>query len=263
MPGRILPNIPTADVESRNSHDSCYVTIGTKVYDVTTFLHDHPGGDDLILEFGGKDVGEVMGDEVSHQHSEAAYEILNEHLIGFLPTEPIVDVATKSKRPQDMPLPATRAGEKELLANGVANGSVAKPVYANTGMSTAEDLTRDTDDALDFQTHKFLDLSRPLFMQVWRGGFSRDFYLEQIHRPRHYRGGASAPLFGNFLEPLSLTPWWVVPLVWLPPVAYGTALAYRHLAGGALETVAYWLFGLGFWTLVEYCMHRFLFHIEA
>merc|ERR1712093_854608 len=33
----------------------------------------------------------------------------------------------------------------------------------------------------------------------WHVGFSKDFYLEQIHRPRHYKGGESAPLFGNFL----------------------------------------------------------------
>ena len=87
MPGRILPNIPLAEVESRNSAKSCYVTIGTKVYDVTSFLEDLPGGADLILEFGGKDVQEIMGDAVSHHHSEAAYEILDEHLIGFRATE--------------------------------------------------------------------------------------------------------------------------------------------------------------------------------
>ena len=261
MPGRILPTIPSTDVASHSSTKSCYVTVGTKVYDVTSFLGDHPGGGDLILEFGGQDVSAIMGDEISHRHSEAAYEILDEHLIGFVATAPVVDAATKSQRPQDIvPLPAvTAAGASELRANGVAN---PPPLYANTGLSTAEDLSRDTDTSLDYKTHKFLDLNKPLFMQVWRGGFSKAFYLEQIHRPRHYRGGASAPLFGNFLEPLSLTPWWVIPMVWLPPVVYGTSLAVMGLKGGMLETTAYWLFGLAFWTLVEYVMHRFVFHVE-
>ena len=157
-----------------------------------------------------------------------------------------------------MPLPATRAGQKELRANGV----VTAPLYANTGMSSAADLSRETDLAADYKTHKFLDLNKPLFMQVWRGGFSKDFYLEQVHRPRHYKGGDSAPLFGNFLEPLSKTPWWVVPTVWLPWVIYGTVVAHGGLTRGAGETAGYWFFGLGFWTLVEYVMHRFLFHIE-
>ena len=58
MPARTLPTIPIADVKSRNTAESCYVTIGTKVYDVTDFINDHPGGGDLILEHGGQDVEE-------------------------------------------------------------------------------------------------------------------------------------------------------------------------------------------------------------
>ena len=269
MPGRPLPNILQADVATRNSAKSCYVTLGTKVYDITSFLDDHPGGAELILECGGQDVADVMGDEVSHRHSAAAYEILDEHLIGFVASDKVVDVATKSTQPQEIvPLPASRAGEQELQANGVPEtlaptaAAAPAPAYANTGLSSAADLSRDTDTALDLKTHKFLDLDRPLILQVWRGGFSKRFYLEQVHRPRHYRGGASAPLFGNFLEPLTMTPWWVIPTVWLPPVAYGTALALQNLSGGAAETAAYWVLGLGIWTLVEYLLHRFLFHIE-
>ncbi len=60
MPGLTLPNVLSSDVQSRNSEESCYVTIGTKVYDVTSFLDDHPGGGDLILDYGGKDVTKIM-----------------------------------------------------------------------------------------------------------------------------------------------------------------------------------------------------------
>lgn len=98
-------------------------------------------------------------------------------------------------------------------------------------------------------------------MQVLFGGFSKDFYLEQVHRPRHYKGGESAPLFGNFLEPLSKTPWWVVPIVWLPPVMYGTYIASFGLSSIG-EEAAYWFLGLFLWTLVEYVLHRFLFHLD-
>ena len=134
-------------------------------------------------------------------------------------------------------------------------------VFAVTGLSSAEDLSVETDVVTDYKQHKFIDLNRPMFMQVWRGGFSKDFYLEQVHRPRHHKGGQSAPLFGNFLEPLSKTPWWVVPMIWLPPVAYGTTLAFQHLAS-PLHTIAYWLIGMGIWTITEYCLHRCLFHVD-
>jgi 4-hydroxysphinganine ceramide fatty acyl 2-hydroxylase len=259
MPGITLPNIPLADVQSRNTSKSCYVTIGTKVFDITDFIEDHPGGGDLILQYGGKDVGEILRDEQSHHHSESAYEILDDHLIGFMATDSVINAATKSNRPSNIvPLPPSGREAMDLVENGAAEGK--QPVYVNTGMSCEEDLTKETDVSTDYKTHKFLDLSKPLLMQVWNGGFDKEFYLEQVHRPRHYRGGESAPLFGNFLEPLSKTPWWVVPTVWLPPVAYGTYIASRELSG--FQTGLHWALGLFIWTLVEYGLHRCLFHLD-
>ena len=262
MPGRTLPTLARSDVASHKSSMSCYVTIGTKVYDVTSFLSDHPGGADLIIEYGGKDVTDILKDELSHSHSEAAYEILDESLVGFVATDPVMKTVVKSSHPDEIvPLPPSAAGKAELLDDGVSGDLDQRPVYAATGMSSAEDLSKETDTLTDYKIHKFLDLNRPLFPQIWFGGFSRDFYLEQVHRPRHYRGGDSAPLFGNFLEPLSKTAWWVVPMVWLPPVMYGTYYGFKGLSS-TVDSVAYWCLGLFLWTLVEYILHRCLFHID-
>lgn len=255
-PSRTLPTLSQTEVAAHNTEESCYVVMGTKVYDITDFVESHPGGGDLVLEYGGKDVTEILKDELSHKHSEAAYEVLEDLFIGFVATEKVIDTAVKSSYPDHvLPLPPTTDGAQELEQNGV-------PVYATTGMSTEEDLSKETDVTADYKAHKFLDLNRPLLMQVWYGGFSKEFYLEQVHRPRHYKGGESAPLFGNFLEPLSKTAWYVIPIVWLPPVAYGTYIA-REGCSSTFEEVSYWLFGLFLWSLVEYTLHRFLFHLDA
>ena len=258
-----LPTIPTHNVAAHKSEKSCYVTIGSKVYDITEFLGDHPGGGELIVGYGGKDVTEIMRDELSHFHSEAAYEILEDHHIGYVANERVIDAVVEHDRPEDIvPLQPNENGMAALKANGVAAEiTQSKKVFASTGMSDASDLTRETDLDADYRTHKFLDLKKPLLMQVWNGGFSKDFYLEQVHRPRYYTGGDSAPLFGNFLEPLSKTAWWVIPLVWLPPVALGSYVAYTGLPS-FVETAAYWLVGLSLWTLVEYGLHRGLFHVD-
>ena len=263
MPETPLPTIPTHDVASHNSDKSCYVTLGANVYDVTSFLPDHPGGGDLILEYGGKDVSEIMGDELSHTHSENAYEILNEALIGFVANEAIIKAVVEHDRPEDIvPMPPNETGIAAMKASGaIREVDQKKPIFTTTGLSGVEDLTKETDLKEDFKTHKFLDLNKPLLMQVWNGGFTKDFYLEQVHRPRYYTKGDSAPLFGNFLEPLSKTAWYVIPLVWLPPVAYGSFLAYRGLPS-FFQTAAYWLIGLFLWTLVEYGLHRGLFHVD-
>lgn len=279
MPGRTLPTLPSAEVAAHSTAESCYVTVGTKVYDITPFLDSHPGGSELILDYAGKDVKDAMEDPISHAHSESAWEMLDEHLIGFVATEKVVDAVVAGQDPfAVLPMEPTEKGMKELAVNG--NGAVQditarddaklagaeaeaedKAVYATTGMSSEADLSRDTDPRTDYKRHKFLDLDRPLLMQIWNGGFSKDFYLEQVHRPRHYKGGESAPLFGNFLEPLSKTAWYVVPTVWLPLIAYGLFLASRGLS---LPVVAaYWGTGLGLWTIIEYGLHRCLFHIDG
>ena len=43
------------EVAKHDSRDSCWVIIKGKVYDVTEFLDEHPGGAAIILRYGGKD----------------------------------------------------------------------------------------------------------------------------------------------------------------------------------------------------------------
>ncbi|ETS78961.1 hypothetical protein PFICI_08814 [Pestalotiopsis fici W106-1] len=248
MPSRTLPTLTQAEVESHSSSKSCYVTIGANVYDVTDFLEGHPGGPELILDWAGKDITQILKDQDSHTHSDSAYEILEESLVGFVVNEKIaVD--------HDL--------QKKVNGNDVQiNEKVTPFVHPRTGMSCEEDLSKDTDYDTDYKRHKFIDLNKPMLMQVWRGGFTKEFYLDQVHRPRHFKGGASAPLFGNFLEPLSLTPWWVVPMVWLPPVAYGTYTSHEGLTGWTQVATCFG-FGLFLWSLVEYVLHRFLFHLDG
>jgi cytochrome b involved in lipid metabolism len=68
-------------VAAHHSTKSIWVSVKGKVYDITHFLGDHPGGSEILLQYGGKDVTEVMkGDE--HMHSESAYEMLESYYVG-------------------------------------------------------------------------------------------------------------------------------------------------------------------------------------
>ena len=99
MPSRTLPAFTRAEVESHNTSKSCYVTVGQNVYDVTDFLDAHPGGPDLILDYAGKDIGAILKDEDSHTHTETAYEVLEDSLVGFVALEETAegDKAAKGK----------------------------------------------------------------------------------------------------------------------------------------------------------------------
>jgi len=50
-----LQTFSTADVSKHNSETSCYTIIRGNVYDVTTFIPKHPGGDKPILTGCGTD----------------------------------------------------------------------------------------------------------------------------------------------------------------------------------------------------------------
>ena len=74
------------DVASHASSTSCWVTRDGKVYNVTSFIADHPGGDDLVLKYAGRDIGVIMKDPEEHDHSDSAYDMLEEFIIGRLGT---------------------------------------------------------------------------------------------------------------------------------------------------------------------------------
>lgn len=66
----------------------------------------------------------------------------------------------------------------------------------------------DTDLSRDFEKNQFLDLRKPLLRQVWEGNFSKSYYLQQVHQPRH-TGTESARMFGpDYLEvrPIRASP---------------------------------------------------------
>lgn len=74
------------DVLEHQKPDDCWIVRSGHVYNVSVFLPDHPGGDDIILEWAGKDVGEVM-QRGEHSHSDAAFEMMSEFLIGRIGTD--------------------------------------------------------------------------------------------------------------------------------------------------------------------------------
>lgn len=244
---RTLPLISTKELAKHTTKKDCWVTLyNRKIYNVSDFLEEHPGGGDLIEPYFGKDVTDIMKDMVSHEHSESAYEMLDDGmLVGYLATKEEEEELINNKK--NHPIDVKLEDEEFDMYN------------FHDHLPSEEKLSIQTDFSDDVKKHKFLDLSKPLLMQVFRGGFTKEFYLDQVHRPRHY-GKGSAPLFGNFLEPLSLTPWWVVPTVWLPFNFYIFYVGFMNQHW--LISISYWIMGLFVWTFVEYCLHRFLFHLD-
>ncbi|ESO11040.1 hypothetical protein HELRODRAFT_185302 [Helobdella robusta] len=70
-----------ADVKSHNNSKSCWIIIHNDVYDVTPFLEEHPGGEEVLLEQAGSFASEAFEDV---GHSTDAKEMMKQYKIGTL-----------------------------------------------------------------------------------------------------------------------------------------------------------------------------------
>ncbi|XP_066493281.1 cytochrome b5 type B [Tiliqua scincoides] len=71
--------ISLEEVAMRNTPSELWIVIHGRVYDISGFLHEHPGGEEVLLEQGGRDATECFEDV---GHSMDAREMLNQYLIG-------------------------------------------------------------------------------------------------------------------------------------------------------------------------------------
>jgi len=67
------------ELKKHTSKDSLYVLLHEKVYDVTKFIDEHPGGDEVILAEAGIDATEAFEDV---GHSDEARALLPDLLVG-------------------------------------------------------------------------------------------------------------------------------------------------------------------------------------
>ncbi|KAK1270433.1 hypothetical protein QJS04_geneDACA004448 [Acorus gramineus] len=67
------------DVSKHSTSEDCWLIINGKVYDVTKFLDDHPGGDDVLLSATGKDATDDFEDV---GHSDSARAMMDEYYVG-------------------------------------------------------------------------------------------------------------------------------------------------------------------------------------
>ncbi|KAL2699764.1 hypothetical protein AAEP93_009739 [Penicillium crustosum] len=69
------------EVSVHNLANDLLLIIDGNVYDVTRFQHEHPGGDEFLLDQGGTDVTELFEDA---GHSDEARNILKTLFLGKL-----------------------------------------------------------------------------------------------------------------------------------------------------------------------------------
>ncbi|XP_023934754.2 fatty acid 2-hydroxylase [Bicyclus anynana] len=203
------------------------VSYAGNTYDLRSFLRDHPGGRNTLEKFRGKPVAQVMK---LYGHSYSAY-----HMLG------------------------------DLRVQSAGDGNLTGAVSANGRIITKDEADKDQEEiAFLEELESRLDWSKPLLSQL------------QLVAPHYGRWVNSAVyrkcrLFASpVLESLTFTPWYIVPMFWLPIIVGLGVLQFRdHVYCGdsceesgisRLEFAGHLVFGFFLWTLLEYSLHRWVFH---
>uniref|UniRef100_A0A1D1XKV4 Putative cytochrome b5 isoform 2 n=1 Tax=Anthurium amnicola TaxID=1678845 RepID=A0A1D1XKV4_9ARAE len=76
------------EAAQHNTRDDCWVVIDGKVYDVTEYLDEHPGGDDVLISAAGKDATFEFEDA---GHSKSARELMKGYCVGEVDPSPVIE----------------------------------------------------------------------------------------------------------------------------------------------------------------------------
>ncbi|XP_044474843.1 cytochrome b5-like [Mangifera indica] len=85
-----------SQIAQHNSKKDCWLVIDGRVLNVTNFLAEHPGGEDVLIEAAGKDATKHFEDI---GHSKAAQNMLPKYQVGVLQGYTIKH--TSSVQPQE------------------------------------------------------------------------------------------------------------------------------------------------------------------
>ncbi|XP_012597829.1 cytochrome b5 type B isoform X1 [Microcebus murinus] len=117
------------EVAQRNSLKELWLVIHGRVYDVTRFLNEHPGGEEVLLEQAGIDASESFEDV---GHSSDAREMLKQYYIG--------DVHPSDLKPE--------SGSKDPSKNNtckrdIFNRNVCTSIPGNTHRNVQSSIVQD------------------------------------------------------------------------------------------------------------------------
>jgi len=100
-----------------------------------------------------------------------------------------------------------------------------------------------------------VDVTKPILPQIDALGAK---YSPWIHSQM---GLKEIAIFDNVLENFSRYPWWYIFIMWPPFIIYAMNISFR--SAGFLKTPLLFCCGALSWAIVEYILHRFVFHMDT
>ncbi|KAI9709658.1 MAG: hypothetical protein M1812_007636 [Candelaria pacifica] len=104
-----------SDVSEHSSKKDLYLVVHDKIYNASSFVDEHPGGEEVLLDVGGQDATEAFEDV---GHSDEAREILEGLLVGNLKRAP-GDPAPRTSQPTSASSSSNQGGAAGFSSIGI------------------------------------------------------------------------------------------------------------------------------------------------
>ncbi|CAG4933874.1 unnamed protein product [Parnassius apollo] len=153
------------------------------------------------------------------------------------------------------------------LGNELKDSNLTGSVSENGRIITKEEGERDADEiAFLEELDGRLNWSKPLLNQL---GAIAPHYEKWVNSAVYRK----CQLFSSpLLESMTYTPWYLVPMFWIPIIIYLAVSQYfEYVACGdtctedslsVLQYLQHMLFGAFIWSALEYSLHRWVFHFD-
>jgi len=113
------------DIASHNKKGNLWIAIAGHVYNISEFISDHPGGEEILLDVGGRDATKDFEDV---GHSPDANNLMKKYLIGDLKVEPKVDKKDAPKATTVPPAKSSSSSSSSSPSSASTSNLIFVPV---------------------------------------------------------------------------------------------------------------------------------------
>ncbi|SCN78533.1 probable CYB2-lactate dehydrogenase cytochrome b2 [Fusarium fujikuroi] len=188
------------DLKQHNTASDCWIAVHSKVWDITHFINEHPGGPEVLLNLAGSDATELYNDV----HAPDIIEDLpSEKLIGLLEESAITRPIPKITDIDPVPPPASRTQTNEALST-----PKTKTIPPIDAILSAPDYEKAARDSLSAKTWAFYSSAATDLVTY---GKNKELVRRVMIRPRILRNVSQVNYKASILGFDSSAPFFISP----------------------------------------------------
>ena len=153
-------------IQNHSSENDCWIVINNKVYDITSFLHHHPGGASIILQYAGKDATDAF---LSIHSTKILSQLSPSALVGEFDTSTSFNSKKEQKQHKIKHDKSINTNTSNIIATPAMKGkSILPPIDEMFNL-------------YDFEYHarKVLSIHDPAFLSYYETGVEDEVTLRE------------------------------------------------------------------------------------